>query len=344
MAKIRDEGSVKMKMLKLWELLNNEASAERPMTTANILKRLADFGIKCDRRTVSTDVETLRQYGYQVGVKQIGHEKGYYAILPEEGNAPEDKPNTNFTTAQLKIIIDAIQAANFIPLGKTERLTRKVAALGDINKQRILDTSVVCFNKRKHDNEEIYKNVTVLEDALSKKLKASFVYFDKNENNERVYRKERQRYIVEPMALVYNEDNYYLMCFSSKYDGITNYRVDRMDEVKIEKETVSEGAIIPDGDISEYTEQVFKMYGGPAVDITVEFNDKLIGVIQDKFGEDTKIVRTGRDKCVASIRVQISPVFWGWIFQFVGEMTIVSPEGLREEYKKRAAQVADSGT
>ena len=76
--------------------------------------------------------------------------------------------------------------------------------------------------------------------------------------------------------------------------------------------------------------QVFKMYGGPAVDITVEFNDKLIGVIQDKFGEDTKIVRTGRDKCVASIRVQISPVFWGWIFQFVGEMTIVSPEGLRE--------------
>lgn len=94
--------------------------------------------------------------------------------------------------------------------------------------------------------------MTVLEEALSKKLKASFVYFDKNEYNERVCRKERQRYIVEPMALVYSEDNYYLMCFSSKYDGIANYRVNRMNEVKIEKKTVSEGAIIPEGLREEY--------------------------------------------------------------------------------------------
>ena len=69
------------------------------------------------------------------------------------------------------------------------------------------------------------------------------------------------------------------------------------------------------------------MYNGPTTDITIEFDDKLIGVIQDKFGEDTKIVRT--------LKVQVSPVFWGWIFQFVGEMSIVSPEQLKEDYKRR---------
>lgn len=41
-------------------------------------------------------------------------------------------------------------------------------------------------------------------------------------------------------------------------------------------------------------------------------------------------------RCVASIKVQVSPVFWGWLFQFVGEMTIVSLEQLREDYKRRA--------
>ena len=46
------------------------------------------------------------------------------------------------------------------------------------------------------------------------------------------------------------------MCFSAKYDGVTNYRVDRMDEVEIEDEAVSEKAIIPDDDIATYTEQV----------------------------------------------------------------------------------------
>ena len=128
------------------------------------------------------------------------------------------------------------------------------------------------------------------------------------------------------MALVFNEDNYYLMSFSQKYDNVTNYRVDRMDEVMVEDEPVSEKAILPDDDIAGYTEQVFKMYNGPVTDITVEFDDKLIGVIQDKFGEDTKIVRTAPTRCVASLKVQISPVFWGWIFQFIGEMSIVSPE------------------
>lgn len=87
------------------------------------------------------------------------------------------------------------------------------------------------------------------------------------------------------MALIYNEDNYYLMCFSSKYESIANYRVDRMDEVQVEDEPVSEKAILPDEDITTYTDQVFRMYNDSAEDITVEFEDSLIGVIQDKYGE-----------------------------------------------------------
>jgi hypothetical protein len=34
--------------------------------------------------------------------------------------------------------------------------------------------------------------------------------------------------------------------------------------------------------------------------------------------------------------VQISPVFWGWLFQFAGEMKVLSPETLVQEYKQRA--------
>lgn len=105
------------------------------------------------------------------------------------------------------------------------------------------------------------------------------MYFGRDENNGRVYRKDKSRYVLEPMALIFNEDNYYLMYFSAKYDGVTDYRVDRMDEVQIEDETVSENASIPDDDIAAYMYQVFKMYNGPAVNITVEFKDKLIGVI-----------------------------------------------------------------
>lgn len=314
----------KVKLLKMMDMLRAESSQERPLTTERICRSLSEQGISCDRKTLTKDIQTLRNYGYDVEVKQIGHEKGYYV-----------REKRGFTLAEAKIIIDAIQAANFITREKTDELITKVAELDLEQRDHILSTSVVCFNKRKHTNEEIYANVGVLEEALSQRVKASFTYFDRNENGERIYRKDRQRYVVEPMALIFNEDNYYLMCFSPKYDGITNYRVDRMDEVEIEEESVSDKAIIPDDDFAEYTRQVFKMYNDPATDITIEFDDNLIGVIQDKFGEDTKIVRTSKDRCVASIKVQVSPVFWGWIFQFVGEMSIVSPEEIKNDYKKR---------
>ena len=315
----------KVKLLKMMDLLRAESSPAHPLTTEKISTTLINQGVNCDRKTLTKDISTLRSFGYDIGVKQIGHEKGYY--VPEK--------QKDFSFPEIKIIIDALQAANFITREKTDDLVYKVAGLDSDQKERILATSVVCFNKRKHSNEEIYSNVGTLEEAISQRKRASFLYFDRNENGERVYRKEKQRYVVEPMALVFNEDNYYLMCFSSKYDAVTNYRVDRMDEVIVEDELVSDKAILPDDDIASYTEQVFKMYNGPVTDITVEFEDKLIGVIQDKFGEDTKIVRTAPTRCVASLKVQVSPVFWGWIFQFLGEMSIVSPEEIKNEYKKR---------
>lgn len=80
------------------------------------------------------------------------------------------------------------------------------------------------------------ETVGFLEEALQQKKRVSFYYFDLNEHSEKVYRKSKERYIVEPMALVFNEDNYYLTCYSSKYDGICNYRVDRMELLAIKKQ------------------------------------------------------------------------------------------------------------
>ena len=84
------------------------------------------------------------------------------------------------------------------------------------------------------------------------------------------------------------------------------------------------------------------MYGGQPTDITIQFNDKLIGVVYDKFGEDIKMVRINENYCVASVKVQISPTFWGWLFQFGKQMTVLSPEGVINEYKQRLRELTDT--
>lgn len=317
----------KIKLLKLMELLRQETDEQHPLSTSHICYRLNTFKISCDRRTLSKDMAILNEQGFEVMSTFIGHEKAYYV---------EDR---SFSVPELKILIDAVQAASFITEKKSDELINKIASLGGSYCAEILKRNMVCFNTRKHSNEAIYYNVGFLEEALQQKKKVSFYYFDLDENCVKAYRKSKERYIVEPMALVFNEDNYYLMCYSSKYDGICNYRVDRMETVKIEDKSVSDETIIHESDIAQYTEQVFKMYGGPQEDVTLQFDQSLIGVVYDKFGENTKMIRLNENTCVTTIKVQISPTFWGWIFQLAGKMQIISPETMIEEYKKQAALI-----
>lgn len=318
----------KIKLLKLLDLLRLDTDEQHPMTTNQICSRLEEMGIICDRRTLSKDIALLNDHGYEILDVMLGHEKGYYV---------EDR---SFSIPELKILIDAVQASSFITKNKTQQLIDKLATLGGSHRAEILKGNMVCFNTRKHSNEQIFYNVDALETAIQAQKKILFRYFDRNEKGGKVYRRDGHRYVAEPIAMVFNEDNYYLLSYNSRFDKTSTYRVDRMEAVTAIEESISPKAIELKAEIAGYTEQVFKMYAGPAEDIVIEFADSLIGVVFDKFGEDTKMIRSGPNKCVATLRVQISPVFWGWLFQFAGEMAILSPSHLVEEYRQRAASVA----
>ena len=88
------------------------------MTTMMIIDRLGKMGISCERRTLAKDMAILNEQGYEVMFRWVGKEKGYYI---------EDR---SFSVPELKIMIDAIQAASFITNKKTEELIEKIADLG----------------------------------------------------------------------------------------------------------------------------------------------------------------------------------------------------------------------
>ena len=319
----------KIKLLKLLELLRQETDEQHPLTTMDICNRLGAMGISCERRTLSKDVALLNEQGYEVMWRWVGKEKGYYI---------EDR---SFSIPELKILIDAIQASSFITEKKTADLIGKIANLGGSHRAELLQGNMVCFNTRKHSNESIYYNVSSLEDALQHQKKVLFRYFDLDEQGQKVYRREGHRYVVEPVALVFNEDNYYLVVYSSRHDSTANYRVDRMDHVEVLSDAVSEKAISLRGGVAEYTEQAFKMYGGTPTDIVIEFDNQLIGAVYDKFGEDTQMMRSGENKCIATVKVQTSPTFWGWLFQFAGLMKVISPDEVIKAYKGHAGLLMD---
>ena len=125
------------------------------------------------------------------------------------------------------------------------------------------------------------------------------------------------------------------------HEAIVNYRVDRMANVQLEDEPVVDQAIVLSSELGSYTKRIFKMFNGPEATIELQFDRKLIDAVHDKFGESLEIIACNRGLCKTTVEVLISPVFFGWCFQFGKNMKIISPESVAIEMKEHAKQITN---
>ena len=302
----------KVKLLKIYELFRNKTSRENPLRTHEIVQYLNSIGVSSDRRTLAKDISTLRLYGYDVGQTKIGKEFAFYL------------ENNDFEFAELRSVIDAVQAASFIPDKETKVLIDKLANLAGERKSEILKKNLVYFNNRKHTNHEIFQTIDTVSQAIREKKKIAFRYYDLNEKAKPVFRNNGTPYIVEPMALVYNEDNYYLVCYNQEnVDKQATYRVDRMTGVEILTEKVSKEAVLLKSSIPRYMDSVFKMYAGRSKEVVLRFDGSVLNAFFDKFGEKTKVTKLENGLYEAKVGIQESPTFDAWLAQFGEKITKV---------------------
>ena len=76
------------------------------------------------------------------------------------------------------------------------------------------------------------------------------------------------------------------------------------------------------------------MFSGEQEDVVIQFSKELVGPVFDKFGEDTPMMAVNDATCAATVHVQISPTFFGWLAQFGNKMHIISPANVIEQYKE----------
>ncbi|MCD8117930.1 MAG: WYL domain-containing protein [Lachnospiraceae bacterium] len=319
----------KIKLLKLAELLQQETDEQHPMTTNAICERMEQMEFRCDRRTLSKDITLLNDIGMEILWVWVGKQRGYYVA------------DRSFSVPELRILIDAVRASNFITEKKTNELVEKIADLGGSHRAELLKRDLGYAGVHKHSNENIYYSVDSLEDAIEQKKKVIFRYFDIGIHGDKEYRRDGHHYVVEPVSLVFNEDNYYIVVYSARHDNLANYRVDRMEDVEVIAEDVSERALDMRKCIGEYIRQEFKMYDGELQTVVLEFDSSLVGPIHDRFGENLGMLPAGEDRYVTTVQVRVAPTFWGWLFRFAGKMKIISPPEIVEEYRKRAEKAVE---
>lgn len=125
------------------EILRQDSDEDHPLKTTAIIEKLLAMNITCDRRTLHKDMKLLNEQGYEVMKEFVDREMAYYVS------------DRSFSVPELKILIDAVQAASFITDKKTAELIDKIAELGVSHRAEILKGNLVRFNTRKHSNEAI---------------------------------------------------------------------------------------------------------------------------------------------------------------------------------------------
>ena len=309
----------RIRPLKIWEILQRETDGDHPMGTEELRAMLAECGIQAHRTTIYEDIKLLNDWGYEVMVHR-GRSNQYYV---------EDR---QFSSPEIHILMDAVQAASFITRKKTAELVDKIADLAGSQKGLALKKNIVQFNTAKSANESIYYSVNEIVTAINNRQKIIFLYFDYNEKHERVYRRNGHHYVVSPVATVFADGHYYLVIYDNRYNKISHYRIDRMDKVEIIDEPIDPLPEELGFDISTHKKQLFGMFSGEAGTVHLEMSRYLMDAVFDLFGEQTEITLHGEDKMRFSAEVQVSDLFFGWCSSFGQNLTILGPEDIKERY------------
>ena len=211
----------KLKLLILRDYLRSHTDELHPVSMQQILAALEGEGIRAERKSVYDDLDTLRDYGMEIR-KVSGKNGGYYV------------PERDFALSELKLLVDAVQAARFLSEKESMALIRKLAALSSAHEAELLRREVVVTGRAKSGSEDVCRNVDTLHAAIAGNSRITFRYFDYDLNGSRRYRPGL--YTASPYALCWQDENYYLIALSPRH-GLTHYRVDKMTNITKTGET-----------------------------------------------------------------------------------------------------------
>ncbi len=315
----------RIKYLKILEILKQESDIDRPITTNDLLCKLQERGVHVDRKVLYDDIKILNEAGYEIFCER--RKQNQYYILDRQFNVPE-----------LRVLMDATLAATFISETKTAELLDKIANLGGSYRKRLLLRNNNYFDTNKHTNPHIYYSINEIEEAINRNKKISFKYLFIDEIGKKCYKKNGAEYIVNPVATVFSNDNYYLISSSDKYDDFTHYRIDRMDECKLINEDRTKVELNSSFKIGEYRKQHFGMFSGNTKRITLEFDIGMVDVMHDKFGENIPIIKKN-DKYFFTTDVAVSKQFYGYILGLGDGIKIISPKNIVDDFKNYVSKI-----
>lgn len=310
----------KLKILYILKILMEQTDENHPLSTNDLISALKHYDIEAERKSIYTDIECLEDFGVDIICEKARSNQYYIG-------------SRDFELAELKLLVDSVQSSKFITHKKSRELIKKLEKLASKHEGGALQRQVTVHKRVKSMNESIYYSVDAIHEAIKNKKKVDFKYYSYDVDKNFKPRRNGATYSVVPFALSWADENYYLIGYYDRYDDVSNFRVDRMDQVCVSKEDIEVLPAYENFDVIDYTNKMFGMFGGNLERVKIKFSHEMVNLVIDKFGKDITIY--DKDEChfCVSLDLAITNTFFSWMVIFGDKAEIMSPEFVREDYK-----------
>lgn len=315
------ENDSRVRLLRILQLLQ-DTDEQHPISTAQIETTLRErFGVETYRITIQKDVAALEAAGYDVVTIRTTQNKYYLA-------------SRAFELPELKLLIDAVESSKFITERKSRVLVEKLTALAGSHQAGELKRNISISDRIKPKNEQIYYIMDVINEAINRKRKISFLYFAFDGDKRRKLKNDGEQYVFSPYTLTWNGDFYYVVGFSDKHGKVATFRVDRIHSVP---KLLDEKAVPRPKDytIADFSEKAFHLFDKEHERVTLLCDDDMMNTVLDHFGEKIKTERADETHFRTTVEVALSPTFYSWVFEFGGGIRIEAPAHVKEAYHER---------
>ena len=314
----------KNRALALYKILTKYTDEQHQISMQDILVHMESEGHFCSE-------DSILRY-----IKQLRNELGVDVISSRGRNARYFIGNRLLEKEEMKLIIDSINASNFIEKNIATKMIDKLKSTMSIYDSEKLDRSVLGINIAKVENTKILYNVNLIQEALAQGVQISFDYMGWNKNKKLIKKSER-RYNMNPWALIWSNDRYYLYGYDVKEtDGVLNernYRVDKLDNIQLSDIPREGKSQFRSFNANTYVSRRMGMFSGKEQAITVRISESLVGAFIDQFGKTITISEEVDDMLLVTFIAVPSVILLGWLLGLKA-VEVVEPQNVREDIIK----------
>lgn len=350
----------KLKPYLVMQYLLQESDEQNAVPASAIIEHLNDLGISAEKKSIYRDIQAINKAmliaensrdGEIYTIKQAEAElkaKGDFAkyIIYNPSKKGFYVNERRYSVDEIRLAAECIYAAKFLTEDETETFVDMICGFVSNYQADDIKHDVFLTDRIKTNNKNTYQYVTDINFAMEKEYdendklihspeKISFKYLKHSINDlkQKVERRRGERYYVSPYKLLINDGNYYMLGYDDKYQSIRTFRVDRMQDLKLTGQPREGADAFRKIDMKTYTQRVFSMFPGDSEHIAIQFANKLLDTVVERFGtKGVQYTKADDAHFTVSVQVDVSDQFFGWICGFGDQAKIIFPQKVKDRF------------